>query len=49
MIISKNKATLKELQEYYSLEDALTIFEIIEIDAYNESKHYESLNNGKRN
>lgn len=45
-IISKKLATFKELEEYYSLEDAVDLFEIIEIDCYNEYKQAESLKNG---
>ena len=46
LIISKKLATFKELEEYYSLEDAVDLFEIIEIDCYNEYKQAESLKNG---
>lgn len=49
VIISKGKATLKELQEFYSLEDAVLLFDILQIDAYNEYKQYESLKNGNHN
>jgi hypothetical protein len=31
-------ATVKELEEYYSVEDALNMYEIIIIDNFNESE-----------
>lgn len=46
LIISKKLATLKELEEYYSLEDVIDLLEIIEIDCYNEFKQAESIKNG---
>lgn len=46
LIISKKLATLKELEEYYSLEDVIDLLEIIEIDCYNEFKQVESVKNG---
>ena len=46
LIISKKLATLKELEEYYSLEDVIDLLEIIEIDCYNEYKQTESVKNG---
>ena len=46
LIISKKLATLKELEEYYSLEDVIDLLEIIEIDYYNEFKQAESVKNG---
>jgi hypothetical protein len=46
LIISKKLATLKELEEYYSLEDVIDLLEIIEIDCYNEFKQAESVKNG---
>ena len=46
IVISKKMATMKELEEYYSLEDLVDLFEIIEIDCYNEHKQNESLKNG---
>jgi hypothetical protein len=46
LIISKKLATLKELEEYYSLEDVIDLLEIIEIDCYNEYKQAESVKNG---
>lgn len=46
LIVSKKLATLKELEEYYSLEDVIDLLEIIEIDCYNEFKQAESVKNG---
>ena len=46
IIISKKLATLKELEEYYSLEDVIDLLEIIEIDCYNEFKQAKSVKNG---
>lgn len=46
VIISKKMATMKELEDYYSLEDMVDLFEIVEIDCYNEYKQSESLKNG---
>ena len=46
LLISKKLATLKELEEYYSLEDVIDMFEIVSIDCYNEYKQVESLKNG---
>ncbi len=46
LIISKKLATLKELEEYYSLEDVINLLEIVEIDCYNEYKQAESVKNG---
>lgn len=46
LIISKKLATLRELEEYYSLEDVIDLLEIIEIDCYNEFKQAESVKNG---
>ena len=37
-IVSSGKATLKELKESYTIEDAFNLFEIIAIDAYNENQ-----------
>jgi hypothetical protein len=34
-VISKNMATIKELQGYYSMEDVLDMYEIILVDNYN--------------
>lgn len=36
VVISKGKATLRELEEYYSLEDLYTLYEIITVDNNNE-------------
>jgi len=36
VVISKNLATLKELEEYYSLEDAYMLADIVKINNYNE-------------
>lgn len=36
MVISKKLATLKELEEYYSLEDAYMLADIVKINNYNE-------------
>lgn len=36
MVISKNLATLKELEEYYSLEDVYLLADIVKINNYNE-------------
>lgn len=38
MIISSGKATLRELQEYYSLEDAYNLMEVTSVDIENESR-----------
>ena len=46
LIISKKLATLKELEEYYSLEDVIDLLENIEIDCYNEFIQAESVKNG---
>lgn len=35
LIISKNLATLKEIDEYYGMEDILDMIEIITVDSYN--------------
>ena len=35
-IVSSGKATLKELKESYTIEDAFNLYEIIATDAYNE-------------
>jgi hypothetical protein len=35
MVISSGKATLRECQEYYSLEDIYGIAEVLWIDAHN--------------
>lgn len=34
--MSKNLATLKELEEYYSLEDAYILADIVKVNNYNE-------------
>ena len=34
-VISADKATLRELQEYYSIRDVYSMLEIISIDAHN--------------
>jgi hypothetical protein len=34
-IVSSKQATLRELQEYYSLEDAYKILEVLQVDAHN--------------
>lgn len=36
LIVSKNLATLKEIDEYYGMEDILDMVEIITIDSYNQ-------------
>ena len=36
MVISKNLATLKELEEYYSLEDGYMLADIVKVNNYNE-------------
>ena len=36
MVISKNLATLKELEEYYSLEDVYLLADIVKVNNYNE-------------
>lgn len=41
VLISNGKATLKEIQEFYSLEDVYKLFEIIKVDSYNEHKAME--------
>jgi hypothetical protein len=38
IIVSAGKATLKELQEFYSLRDAYDLLEIIAVDAANNYK-----------
>lgn len=35
-IINKGSATMRELQEYYTMEDALNLYEIIIVDNYNQ-------------
>lgn len=44
VLISHKMATLRELQEYYSFEDALDMYEIILVDAWNEMKSREDRN-----
>jgi hypothetical protein len=36
LIVSKNMATFKELDEYYGMEDVLNMIEIITVDAFND-------------
>ena len=36
VVISKNLATLKELEEYYSLEDVYLLADIVKVNNYNE-------------
>jgi hypothetical protein len=36
--VGTGKATLRELQEYYSLEDAYIMAEIVQVDNYNETE-----------
>lgn len=40
MIVSRRLATLRELQTVYSLEDAYTMLEIIQVDNHNEAMAY---------
>ena len=44
MVISKNLATLKELEEYYSLEDSYMLADIVKINNYNEWVMMKDLN-----
>lgn len=44
MVISKNLATLKELEEYYSLEDAYMLADIVKVNNYNEWVMMKDLN-----
>jgi hypothetical protein len=41
VIISRNMATLKELETYYSYEDALNMLEVITVNNANEWLAYE--------
>lgn len=36
MPIAKKMATLRELQEYYSMDDVINLCEIATVDSYNE-------------
>ena len=51
MLISCGKASLKELETYYSLEDAYTLYEVIIVDNHNEHMHAEHAKrkHGRRN
>lgn len=44
MVISKKLATLKELEEYYSLEDVYLLADIVKINNYNEWVMMKDLN-----
>ena len=43
VVISKNMATLRELEEYYGLEDVYTLAEIVRVNSYNEWVSYKEL------
>ena len=43
IVISKNMATLKELENYYSLEDVYIMYDIIKVNNYNEWISYKDL------
>lgn len=47
VIISRNLATLHELQTVYSFEDALDMVEIIDVQGYNEWVAMEDSKRGK--
>jgi len=36
IIVSKRMATIKEIEEYYGMEDVLNMIEIATIDSFNE-------------
>jgi hypothetical protein len=44
VIISQKLATLRELEEYYSYEDALNMIEVISVNNANEYLAYEEAN-----
>lgn len=49
ILISNKLATLKELQEYYTYQDALDMLDIVQVDNYNQQLYYsskENINNG---
>jgi hypothetical protein len=48
IIISSGKATLKELKESYSLEDAYILWEVITVTKYNEFLAIEEANKANR-
>jgi len=47
MIISNKMATLKELKEYYSFDDAQAMLDIIITDNYNQQVMYNNMDNKK--
>lgn len=47
LLIGKGMATLKELQTYYSYEDALDMSEVILVNNYNEDLVYRKLSDKK--
>lgn len=47
-LIREHYATLKELETYYSFEDALNLLEIWGVNASNEHTYYESMKNKVR-
>jgi hypothetical protein len=49
MIVSADKATLRELQTDYGLEDAYDLAEIILVDSHNRATARKSKANGKHN
>jgi hypothetical protein len=46
VIISQKLATLRELEEYYSYEDALNMLEVISVNNCNEYLAYEDAKRG---
>jgi len=46
--VSRKLATLKELQTFYSLEDAYNLLEIVMVDNHNERMMTEEANRGNR-
>jgi hypothetical protein len=47
VIISQKLATIRELEEYYSYEDALNMIEVISVNSHNEWLAYEEAKRGK--
>jgi hypothetical protein len=44
-VVSKGLATMREIQEYYGMEDVLDMAEIIYIDAYNQEAYTDANSN----
>ena len=38
LLVGRNIATLRELEEYYSIEDAYNMAEILSVDGYNKAQ-----------